>query len=229
MNNSIKKQVFNTWYNLLKHDLLDSKYMHKLIKFINEEYKSGKKVFPVKRDIFKPFTNTNYKDLKVVILGDNPYANDKDTGIAFANEEKHGVYISEPLTKIENCITNNVKNGLYFMDYSLDDWSKQGVLLLNSSLSAIKGQEGSHSFYWSYFIKYLLKSLSDYNTGIIYCLWGNQAQSFKQYINEKNNYILEFINPSDAVKKGVDWNCTHFNDINKIIEENNGIDFIVNW
>ena len=72
MNNNIQKQVFNTWYNLLKHDLLDSKYMHKLIKFINEEYRSGKKIFPIKKDIFKPFTNTNYEDLKVVILGDNP-------------------------------------------------------------------------------------------------------------------------------------------------------------
>lgn len=229
MNSTIQKKVFNTWYNLLKHDLLNSKYMYKLIKFINEEYKSGKKVFPVKRDIFKPFTNTNYKDLKVVILGDNPYANDKDTGIAFANEEKHGVYISEPLIKIENCISNNLRDGLYFMDYSLDRWSKQGVLLLNSSLSAIRGQEGSHSFYWSYFIKYLLKSLSEDNTGIIYCLWGNQAQSFKQYINEKNNYILEFTNPSDAVKKGIDWNCTHFNDINKIIENNNGSEEKINW
>tara|TARA_R110000851_G_scaffold56447_1_gene131927 strand:+ start:4563 stop:5252 length:690 start_codon:yes stop_codon:yes gene_type:complete len=229
MDGNIQKQVFNTWYNLLKQDLLESKYMNKLIKFINEEYKSGKKIFPNKRNIFKAFTDTDYNKLKVVILGDNPYANDKDIGIAFANEEKHGVYISEPLSKIEQCITNNVKDGLHFMDYDLNNWSKQGVLCINTSLSSIRGQEGSHAFYWSYFMKYLLKSLSEVNTGIIYCLWGNQAQSFKQYINTKNNYILEFTNPSDAVKKGIDWNCTHFNDINKIIEKNNGKSECINW
>jgi uracil-DNA glycosylase len=220
--------ILQTWYPFFNKFLLNDKYINKLVEFLNEQYILNN-IYPLKKDIFNCFKFTKYNDLQVVILSDEPYIDGSSNGVAFGINEDIGKDINSSLIQMQETIERDVKDGLYFMDLSCERWTKQGVLMLNSALTVIKNNKYSHGIYWRYFTKYLLLNLSKEKTGIIYCLWGKQAQSYKKYINADNNYILEFEHPSDASKKGVDWNCTHFNDINKIIEDNNGKSECIIW
>jgi uracil-DNA glycosylase len=114
------------------------------------------------------------------------------------------------------------------MDYSLNSWAKQGVLLLNNSLTVEEDKPNSHSFMWSYFIKKVFEALNEYNAGIIFCLWGESNFIYEKYIG-KSHYILKFEAPSKATIKQRSWDCPHFTEINKILEETQGKDQIITW
>lgn len=218
---------FNTWYNFFEDLITENdyfnKYFTKLLKYISIEFKIGK-IYPIKKDVFKCFKITNYEGLKVVIIGNEPHSDGSSNGLLMGINDDINKDINSSLIKIYNCIEKD--KGLYFMDHSLERWAKQGVLLLNSSLTSNSKGKNVYSHHWRSFIKYTLLKLSENKTGIIYCLWGNQAKSFKKYINEDNNYILEFKYPKNSKN---DWNCTHFNEINKILEYNNGKKFCIKW
>lgn len=217
-------KLFKSWESVLRESLTDTRYFNKLIEYMNGQYTINN-VFPAKKDIFRPFQLTNYNDLKVVILSHEPTHEGNSNGLGMGLNEDL-VSICGNLKKVEKCIERNVKNGLFFMDYSLENWAKQGVLCLNSSLTVIKNHRNSHAIYWRPFIKYILKELNKRETGVIYCLWGNQARSFKKYINKDTNYILEADHPSEV---GKIWDVDHFEKVNEILESNNGKEFKINW
>ena len=194
-----------------------------MLEYISSQYILND-MYPAKNRIFRPFI-TDYDDLKVVILTHEPCDNELANGLGMGITEEIGKSCPG-VDQIEGCLEREVKNGLFFMDYSMENWAKQGVLLLNTSLTTIQGNKDCHSFYWRPFISRTLKELSKRKTGIIYCLWGTQAQSFEKYIDPKTNYIMKASLPGEA--KG-EWNCSHFNDINKIIRDNNGQEFCINW
>ena len=225
------KKVFKTWYNpLSKHLNKQSNYYNKLFEFLNLSYKV-KLIYPEKKNVFKTLQLTDYNNLKVVIVGEDSYPNNKATGIAFANEDNiRESSFSPSLLKIKDCIEQNVYNGLYLnFDPTLENWCEQGVLLLNTSLTAEANNANSHTKYWNRFITNLLTTVNENKTGIIFCFWGNQAKQFKDLINTNHHYILEYINPSEAVIQNIDWKCTHFNDINTIITKNNGKSECIEW
>lgn len=221
--NPYKKQ-FNTWYDFFNTFLLGRKYFITLIKYLNNQ-RILNTIYPKKEEVFKCFELTNYDDLKVVIIGGEPNLDGTSNGLAFGINEKIGEDINPSLSKLEKVIENNNKDGLYFMDYSLHKWAKQGVLLLNSALTVVRGNKNSHFIYWKVFIKYLLIELSKRKTGIIYILLGDKAQSNKKYINDDMNYVFSLPHPDDLDN----WNEDIFNDINEIIKRNNGQEFCIEW
>lgn len=158
---------------------------------------------PSLKDVFKAFHLCSLKDLRVVILGQDPYNNYLNnkpiaTGLAFANskdtDEKN---ISPSLSVImESVIDFTVPHDSINFDLSLEKWEAQGVLLLNSALSCFKDKPGSHTLMWRPFISDLLKNISSHTTGIVYALLGSDAQSFKSYIDQRNNYIIECRHPA---------------------------------
>lgn len=215
--------LLKSWYDFYNDLLIGKLYFTKLLEYINLQYVVNN-VYPKKNQVFRPFSMTDYDKLKVVILTHEPSHEGGANGLGMGITESL-VDTCPDIEKVENCLERDVKRGCFFMDYSLENWAKQGVLLLNTSLTTVKGHRNSHSIYWRPFIKHTLLELSKKETGIIYCLWGAQANTFKKYINEDNNYILECSHPSEVDN----WNTSHFNDVNKILTDNNGREFRINW
>jgi len=216
------KKLVGSWYRLLKPILL-SDYFGNLLMTLDKEY-SSKEVFPDKKNVFRSFQLTNYEDLKVFIIGQDPYPNNRATGLAFSNSlESKG--LSPSIRKIKDRVE-------YDFDYTNDlnkdltHWSKQGVFLYNTTLTVEKGKPGSHYKLWEYFTQQLLIRLSEYNSGIIYCLWGKYAQGYKQYINTNSNYILEAEHPSYAARQSRMWDF-NFKEVHKLVKNN--YDFNINW
>lgn len=160
-------------------------------------------ICPNVRDIFKAFTLCPLHDLKVVILGQDPYPDYKDgkptsTGVAFANSSDALEDNYSPSLDVlkESVIDFTRPHGNVIFDPSLEKWEKQGVLMLNSALSCIVNKPGSHALMWRPFIKSLLLNLSSYDSGIVYVLMGSDAQSFENCINQRNNHIIKVKHPS---------------------------------
>ena len=221
-------KLFNTWNGPI-NKLIESNYFNGLLNFLKKNYKYLN-ICPEQKNVFKAFELTDYNNLKVVILGKDPYSDGKSaTGLAFANEDKGGV-ISPSLVKIKECIETTIYNGLN-LDFNpnLESWAEQGVLLLNTALTVEKDKIGSHEIYWKEFTKTVIETINDNHSGIIFMLWGKDAQAFDILINKKKHYVLKDRHPAYADYNNIAWNCNHFTEANKLIEENNGKEFCIKW
>lgn len=217
-----------SWAGVLE-PLLKSSYMKDLMSFLHESYKI-QNVRPNKKEVFNAFKYTPFTDVRIVIIGKEPYQNFNSTGLAFGNPDKFGQLFEPELLKILNNIEIEIYNGLrMYSDPTLIPWAYQDILLLNSALTVEVGEDGSHLKYWRNFIREVIKTTNEWKTGIIFCLWGEEAQYFKQYINTDKNYVLECEHPSTAVAENRDWFCNHFTEINKIINKVNGKECIIDW
>lgn len=221
------KQNFKSWYPKLK-DYVNSDEFNNLGSKIGVARKTAP-IYPKSNDVFKALQLCSFGDVKVVILGNEPYNNAYADGLAFSCSGAEGLprkKLQSSLVIIYETIERTVYRGLYLdKDPSLERWAKQGVLLLNASLTSTDEKE-KHLSLWKPFTVEVLKALSEYNTGIIYCLWGNKAKEFKKYINPKFNYILEDSHPSSANFNQMIWECNHFVEINKILKQNNNTEII---
>ena len=99
----------------------------------------------------------------------------------------------------------------------MEEWSKQGVLLLNTSLTVEIGKPGSHAVIWRPFMIKFLQKLSEWNPGLIYVLWGTQAKSFKMYINQKNNTIIQMNHPAWYARENKEIPSKFFFDLNELV------------
>lgn len=218
------KRLFGSWFSFFEEFMIKTEYFKNLISFINGQYYLNE-IFPAKNKIFRCFQETDYNNLKVVILGDEPYPDARSNGLAFGITEEVGQEPPAPLRHMRDCIESSEKDGLYFMDYSLESWAKQGVLLLNTTLTSIKNRPHDHSLLWRMFIKYTLVFLTRNKPGTIYVLLGNRAKTYKKYIG-KFNYVLEYDYPDEKTKN---WDVNLFTTVNKIIKDNNGEEFSIDW
>lgn len=175
-----------------------------IVKAISSEYQRYK-VYPEPQNIFKAFELCQYKDIKAVILGMDPYNDGNATGLAFGvNTPK----INPSLRKIKDAIETEVYDGLLLeYDYSLEYLARQGVLLLNSALTVKHGIPGSHMHIWQGFIKSILVFISIHKEDVQWFLWGKNAQEYKPYIYNdtiKMN-IFEAEHPAYAARQGRPW------------------------
>lgn len=168
-------------------------------------------ILPNKSLVFKAFQLCNYEDLKVIIIGQDPYPQKGyATGIAFGNNKD--IYPKSVSLKL---IKERINEDFYQQedidfDYTLESWCKQGILLLNSSLTCEEGKPGSHNKLWFPFIKAFLIELNKSNTGLVYILLGTQAQLFEPYINSKVNHILKYKHPAYYARINEQFICDGF-------------------
>ena len=181
-------------------------------------------VCPQIKDIFKAFTLCKLHDLKVVIIGQNPYCDlynggPRATGIAFANSNETSQKEYSPSLDVlkESVIDFTLPHGNIIFDPSLEKWEEQGVLLLNTALSCLIGKTGSHSLMWRPFMKSFLTNLSNYDTGIVYVLMGQEAQGFEPYINPRYNHIIKVRHPSWYARNHIRMPPDLWYQINKIL------------
>lgn len=189
------EEYFKDWLQVIDKSLL-----YKVIERLNQEYKA-KEVYPTQDKVFRAFELCSLQDLKIVMLGQDPYPQRNiATGILFGNnitnDDKQN-QLSPSLEIIKEAAIDFAipKNSCIF-DPSLETWCSQGILMLNSALTVELNKVGSHTMIWRPFMIALLKQLSECRTGIIYVLFGRQAQTFKPYINKKFNDIYEIEHPA---------------------------------
>lgn len=160
-------------------------------------------ICPQRKDVFRSFRLCSLSNLRLVVLGQDPYADfykgsPRATGLAFANSSDIPEKELSPSLAIlkESVIDYTVLHKTITFDQSLENWEAQGVLLLNTALSCKVGETGSHALLWRPFIKSLLTNLSCYHTGVVYILMGSAAQTFEPYINKQFNYVIRIRHPS---------------------------------
>lgn len=192
---------------------------------------------PKLKDVFKAFHLCPFNNLRMVIIGQDPYPTlhpiSQDsiltkvpvaTGIAFANSSDTPDTQLSPSLEIlkESVINYTIPHRTVIFDPSLEKWEEQGVLMLNSALTCEAGKPGSHSLMWRPFIKSLLLSLSTYHTGIVYILMGTVAQSFEPYINHQFNHVVRIRHPSWYARNHVRMPSALWEEANRLLTSMNG-------
>lgn len=224
----LSTQFEKEWYNRLA-PVLTSSYMERVFSYIKNRSDLKKKIQPSSEDVFKAFRLTPFKDVKVVIIGMEPYGKKYGSGLAYG--------ASESVVQLPKCLENifaevEKNTGIVNInpDESLETWAQQGVLLLNSSLTTEEYAPGLHHTMWQPFTKQVLKVLSTSQAGIVYILWG-EAKMYLEDIFKPSNFIITGEHPSKKEFIG----CEHFTKTNEILTEvAKGLDkkpedFIIKW
>lgn len=175
---------------------------------------------PAIPNIFKAFKLCPYKDCKVIFLGQDPYPQKGvATGILFGNNKETSEDKLSPSLQIikEAAINFEIPHNFITFDNSLESWAKQGILMINSALTCEVNRIGSHTNIWRPFISKFVKNMSNLERGIIYVLFGKDAQSLKPYINSKYNNIIEVQHPAYFARINQKMPYSIFTDINKLL------------
>lgn len=169
-------------------------YYQKLMQFLEEEYKT-KTIFPPKEDLFTCFKACSYEDVKVVMLGQDPYHEvGQAHGLCFS--VRKGVKIPPSLRNMYKELKTDLDIDMPSHGY-LMDWAKQGVFMMNAVMSVVEGKAGSHQKKgWETFTDHAIQALNEHESGIVFLLWGNWAQKKAELINNPQHKIITSAHPS---------------------------------
>lgn len=206
-----------SWSEKLK-DRFNIEYKRELFSWLESEYAS-KTIFPPKEKIFNALNYANPNNVKVVIIGQDPYhTKGQADGLAFS------CHNGTPQPSLRN-IYKEINSDLGIdMSTSTDltPWAKQGVMLLNTSLTVIEHLPASHSNkLWHTFTTEIVKILNELNTPIVFMLWGNHAKSFLPILNNPNHLILQSAHPSPFSAHSGFFGCKHFSKCNDFLIKHN--------
>ena len=196
------------WSEVFIEKLPEIKYVSNLLKTRNEE------ITPDISDIFNAFYLTPLAEVRVVILGMDPYPTPGvATGLAFSCNTGVPPSLRNIYKEIANCYPENY---VIPSTGNLEHWASQGVFLLNACLTCKVGQSNSHAKFsiWTPFVSHVLKAIGSLNKNCFYLLWGKQAQTYKQYIRAANGRILEAAHPSPLSANRGFFGCSHFKLVN---------------
>ena len=207
----------NYWDVVLKEEY-EKNYFKNIAMFINKEYKE-KIVYPPKRDILRALKLTDYNDIKVVILGQDPYHGENEAnGLSFSVNE--GIKLPPSLKNIYKELYDDL--GITKTTGDLTSWANQGVLLLNSVLTVLKDTPTSHSkIGWQEYTDAIIKKLNEREKPIVFILWGNYARSKKNLITNKRHYIIESPHPSPFSANSGFFGSRPFSKTNEFLKKNN--------
>ena len=194
-------------------------YMKEIKSFLINCSKNNDVIYPHPKDIFRSLELTSFDDVKVVILGQDPYHGPKQAhGLAFSVLES----VSNPpsLKNIFKEISEDLKTDERSSG-DLTNWANQGVLLLNTCLTVFPGRPGSHSnLGWQQFTDSVIQAV-DSKDNVVFMLWGSYAQKKKSLLSNKKNLVLEAPHPSPLSAYRGFFGCKHFSKANKFLEINN--------
>lgn len=209
-------QIAESWKKKLVAEF-EKEYFVDLANFVKSEY-ANFKIFPKGRQIFNSFNHCNFEDLKVVIIGQDPYhGDDQANGLCFSVND--GVVKPPSLVNIFKEIENDLGKDIP-LSGNLERWADQGVLLLNATLTVRAHSPGSHQNKgWEQFTDAVIQVISDEKTGIVFLLWGAYAQRKGEIIDATKHKILSSAHPSPfAANRGFFGN-KHFSQANKYLEQ----------
>lgn len=225
MTQNIDLNIKNDWKKFLKSEF-DKDYFKELNRFLNNELDQGKVIYPHGCDILNAFKSTSFKNVKAVIIGQDPYHGEGQAhGLCFS--------IRPEVTKIPPSLKNIYKEmktdlNIEPVDHgNLQNWADQGVLMLNNVLTVEKQTPGSHRKKgWEQFTDKVIEVLNDEKENLVFILWGNDAKKKAEKVDRSKHLVLECAHPSPfSVRKF--YGCKHFSKTNYYLKLNN-IDQI-NW
>ena len=218
--------IGNTWDKILEEEY-HKDYFIKIVRYINKAYKE-KNIFPPKNYILRALSLTDYDDVKVVILGQDPYHGlGEANGLAFS--VNNGVKLPPSLKNIYKELNSDL--GINIPNSGdLTCWAKEGVLLLNSVLTVEKDKPTSHkNLGWEKFTDAIISKVNKKNTPVVFILWGNFAKSKKSLINNPKHLVIESSHPSPFSCNYGFFGSRPFSRANEYLRKNNlkEIDFNV--
>lgn len=215
----------DSWKRYLSAEF-DKEYFANLTKLVRQEYQNHQ-CFPPGRQVFNAFNLCPFNDVKVVIIGQDPY-HEPGQAMGLSFSVPVGTTIPPSLVNIFKEIQQDLGNPIP-QDGDLTRWSKQGVLLLNATLTVRAHEANSHQkLGWNQFTDAAIKALSDHRQGLVYMLWGGYARSKRYLINQQHNLVLESVHPSPLSANRGGWFGQHqFSRCNAYLESK-GIASI-NW
>ena len=211
----MKQILKNDWNELLK-DEFSKEYYLTLREFLKNEYNT-KTIYPDKYDIFNSLHYTSYEDVKVVILGQDPYHGPNQAhGLSFSVNP--GVRIPPSLLNIYKELNSDL--GCYIPNNGyLKKWADQGVLLLNTSLTVRAGEANSHKNKgWEIFTDKIISLVNEKDDPVVFLLWGNNAISKKKLITNDKHLILSSVHPSPLSASRGFFGSKPFSKTNKFLE-----------
>jgi len=210
--------IGNDWDNVL-NIIWKSEGFKKFINIINNEYKN-KIIYPEKNNIFNALKLTPYKNVKVVIVGQDPYHGINEAhGLSFSVQK--GVNIPPSLQNIYKELENDL--GINPAKYGdLTKWAQEGVLLLNAVLTVEKDKPASHKgLGWELLTDFIIKELNKKDEPIVFILWGNFARSKKIFITNNKHLIIESTHPSPFSARNGFFGSKPFSKTNNFLIKNN--------
>ena len=210
--------IGNSWDEILK-DEYQKDYFKNIAMFINKEYRE-KTIFPPKSNILRAFKLTDYDNVKVVILGQDPYHGiNEANGLAFSVSK--GVRLPPSLQNIYKELYNDLgitvsTNG------DLEKWAREGVLLLNSVFTVEKDKPASHkNIGWEQFSDEVIKKVNEKTTPVVFILWGNFAKSKAKYITNPIHLVITSPHPSPFSAYSGFFGSKPFSRTNEFLRKNN--------
>lgn len=209
--------LINKDWDIVLKDEFSKPYFRNLGCFVKSEYKN-KIVYPKYKDIFKALKLTDYNDVSVVILGQDPYHGVNEAhGLSFSVQE--GVPIPPSLRNIFKELELDL--GIKKTTTDLTSWANQGVLLLNSIMTVVKDSPLSHKARgWEIFTDKIIEKLGERQKPVVFILWGSYARSKKELIKGKNHYIIESVHPSPLSASRGFFESKPFSKTNNFLRKN---------
>ncbi len=209
-------KIEQSWKNILS-DEFEKEYFKNLVEFVKSEYKSHT-IYPPGKDIFNAFDHCKFDNLKVVILGQDPYhGKGQANGLCFSVSD--GIKKPPSLVNIFKEIEDDLGTPIPESG-NLERWAKQGILLLNATLTVRANQAGSHQKKgWETFTDAVIKNISDQKEGIVFILWGAYAQRKGAVIKEDKHCILESAHPSPFSAYNGFFGNKHFSKTNQYLKK----------
>ena len=207
-------KIEESWKEALK-DEFDKPYFARLAQTLHSEKAAGKTIYPPGNRIFKAFELCPLDRLKVVILGQDPYHGPGQAmGLSFSVPD--GVPAPPSLKNIFKEIQDDL--GITMSGRpNLENWARQGVLLLNASLTVRAGEPTSHAgIGWQTFTDAVISTINERCSGVVFMLWGNYARSKAPLIDRNRHHVLEAAHPS-PLARGAFFGCRHFSKANAIL------------
>lgn len=208
--------IEQSWKAVLDSEFVKP-YFQELAARLHAEKREGVVIYPPGPKIFNAFNSTPFDEVKVVIIGQDPYHEPGQAeGLSFS--VPHGIKTPPSLKNIYKEIETDLGVNLEGKDGSLTGWAQQGVFLLNAVLTVRAGQAFSHAgLGWIQFTDAVIRTLSDRKQGLVFLLWGNPARAKKELIDTSKHYVLEAPHPS-PLARGAFFGCRHFSKTNQILQ-----------
>jgi uracil-DNA glycosylase len=208
-------KIAPSWKNKLEEEFGKS-YFNSLISFVRQEYQS-QTVYPPGKEIFRAFDACEFDDVKVVIIGQDPYHGPgQANGLCFSVRE--GMRMPPSLLNIFKEIQNDLRKPIPNSG-DLGRWSNQGVLLLNATLTVRASTPGSHQKKgWEEFTDAVIRTISDEKENVVFMLWGAYAQKKGEIIDRKKHLVLMSAHPSPFSADRGFFGCKHFSKANEYLK-----------
>jgi len=207
-----------TWKEALNEEKAQP-YFKQILQFVEQERAAGKQIFPPQQHVFNAFRYTEFSNVKVVILGQDPYHGPNQAhGLCFS--VLPGVKPPPSLVNMYKELANDMP-GFQIPDHGhLTAWAEQGVLLLNTVLTVEQGMAHSHAkIGWETFTDHVIAQLNTHQKGIVFLLWGSHAQKKGAMIDTQRHHVLTTTHPSPLSAHRGFLGCKHFSETNHLLTQ----------